>query len=307
MTSADWPGVCVVVATRNRRELLAKTLTAIEHQDYPGVVGTIVVHDQSEPDPGLVAEDARRPVQITTNSRTPGLAGARNTGILLSRAPIIAFCDDDDTWIPTKLTRQVRQLESDRADVGVSGCTILYSGREIERIPRPDELTISELSQRRVTAAHSSTLIARRTAILDSIGLIDEQIPGSYAEDYDWILRAAGQGRISVLEASTVRVLWGQAHSYYMAQWAVVIEAFDYLLAKHPVLSRNPKGLAWVYGRQAFGYAAMNQRRKAMRWALRSIRLNWREQRSYLALAVASGLVSAPRLQALAHSRGRGL
>lgn len=307
MNDVEWPDVGVVVATRDRKELLQKTLAAIEHQDYPGVVETIVVHDQSEPDPDLAVDDARRPVRITTNNRIPGLAGARNTGILQSAAPIIAFCDDDDTWVPSKLTLQVGKLQVDAADVGVSGCTILYADHEIDRIPRASDLTMAELSRRRVTEAHPSTVIARRDALLGSIGLMDEQVPGSYGEDYDWLLRAAGSGPISVLEEPTVRVLWSQTHSYYMGKWAVTIEAIDYLLAKHPVLTGNRHGLAWNYGRKAFGYAAMKQRRAAVTWALKTIRLNPREQRAYLALAVASGAVSAQRIQAFAHNRGKGI
>ena len=307
MSETEWPDVSVVVATRDRKELLRKTLASIEHQDYPGVVETIVVHDQSEPDPELVVADPRRPVRITRNDRTPGLAGARNTGILRSGSPIIAFCDDDDTWIPAKLTMQVRKMQADRADVGVSGCTILYADHEIERIPRRTDLTVTELSRRRVTEAHPSTVIARRDAVLGSIGLVDEDIPGSYGEDYDWLLRAVENGPISVLEEATVRVLWSQTHSYYMGKWAVTIEAIDYLLAKHPALTRSRQGLAWNYGRKAFGYAAMGQRREAVRWAARTVRLNPLEQRAFLALAVAAGVVSAQRIQRFAHTRGKGI
>lgn len=307
MTDDQWPSVSVVVATRDRKELLRKTLTAIHHQDYPGVVETLVVHDQSELDPDLVATDEQRPVRVLSNTRSPGLAGARNTGILASQQPLIAFCDDDDTWLPAKLTLQVRQLLASGADVGVSGIVVCYADHEITRVPRAGDLTIAELSRRRVTEAHPSTVIVRREALLGPIGLVDEGIPGSYGEDYDWILRAVENGPIDVLEQPTVRVLWSQSHSYFSARWALIIAAIDYLLAKHPALSLSQEGLAWNYGRKAFGYAALKQRRQAVRWALRSIRLNWRERRGYLALLVATGLVSAERITSFAHTRGKGI
>lgn len=307
MTQDPWPAVSVVVATRDRKELLRKTLAAIKQQDYAGVVETIVVHDQSVPDPALESADPQRPVRVISNTRTPGLAGARNTGILSAEHPIIAFCDDDDTWVPAKLRLQIEKLAADGADTGVSGCTICYADREIDRVPRASDLTLAELSRRRVTEAHPSTVIVRRAAVLGPIGLVDEKIPGSYGEDYDWILRAVEHGPVSVLEQPTVRVLWSQTHSYYMGKWAVTIEAIDYLLAKHPVLSTDQQGLAWNYGRKAFGYAAMKQRGDAARWAGRTIRLNWKERRAYLALAVASGVVSAERIQAWAHTKGKGI
>ncbi len=307
MTQDQWPSVSVVVATRDRKELLRKTLTAIQHQDYPGVVETLVVHDQCEPDPDLVVEGGLRPVRVLSNTHSPGLAGARNTGILASQQPWIAFCDDDDTWLPKKLSLQIRQLLASGADVGVSGIIVCYADHEITRVPRASDLSIEELSRRRVTEAHPSTVVVRREALLGPIGLVDEAIPGSYGEDYDWILRAVENGPVDVLEQATVRVLWSQSHSYFSARWTLIIAAIDYLLAKHPALSRSREGLAWNYGRKAFGYAALKQRRQAVRWGLRSIRLNWRERRGYLAILVASRLVSADRIVKFAHTRGKGL
>ncbi len=302
-----WPDVSVIVATRDRKELLRKTLTAIEHQDYPGVVRVLVVHDQSEPDQELVIHDDRRPVEVLANTHSPGLAGARNTGILAAGTPLIAFCDDDDTWLPAKLTAQVRALQASGADVGVSGIVICYADHEITRVPKPSDLTIAELSRRRVTEAHPSTVIARREAVLGPIGLVDEEIPGSYGEDYDWLLRAVEHGPVSVLEEATVRVLWSASHSYYMDRWALIIEAIDHILAKHPMLTESRPGMAWNNGRKAFGYAALGQRRQAVRFAVRSIRLNYREMRGYLALLVAARVVTADQVTRFAHNRGKGI
>lgn len=311
MSEPNWPTVTVVIATRDRKELLRKTLTAVERQDYPGVVETVVVHDQSEPDTELAVDDGRRPVRVIRNLRTPGLAGARNSGILASTTPLVAFCDDDDVWLPDKLTRQLRSLQASGAQVGVSGIVICYGEREIVRVPRAADLTLDELSRRRVTEAHPSTVVVRREALTGSaagsIGLVDEQIPGSYGEDYDWILRAVAAGPVDVLEEPTVRVLWSRTHSYFSQRWALIIAAIDYLLAKHPLLTQNRRGLAGHYARKAFGYAALGQRRAALTWAVRAARLSPRELRAYLAVLVATGLVSAQRVQQAAHTRGKGI
>jgi cellulose synthase/poly-beta-1,6-N-acetylglucosamine synthase-like glycosyltransferase len=62
-TSPTAPSVSVVVATRNRPELLRKALGSIAAQDYPGPVELVVVYDQSEPETDLAG---------CTSSPTPG-------------------------------------------------------------------------------------------------------------------------------------------------------------------------------------------------------------------------------------------
>ena len=44
--------------------------------------------------------------------RNTGLARARNRGINETRAPLLAFLDADDIWMPTKLERQVERLST---------------------------------------------------------------------------------------------------------------------------------------------------------------------------------------------------
>jgi len=76
--SGGWPSVGVVLPTRDRPAQLRAALATVLGQDYPGEVRAVVVYDQSEPDQSL-AGDPR--VRVVANTRTPGLAGARNTGI----------------------------------------------------------------------------------------------------------------------------------------------------------------------------------------------------------------------------------
>ena len=74
------PSVSAVVPTRDRPELLRLAIDAIRSQEYDGVVEVIVVYDQSEPNMALESDDPMRPVRVIRNTRTPGLAGTRNSG-----------------------------------------------------------------------------------------------------------------------------------------------------------------------------------------------------------------------------------
>jgi glycosyltransferase involved in cell wall biosynthesis len=295
-----------VIATHDRPQLLAQAVRAVRAQDHPGRVQCVVVFDQAEPDPALADDDPHRPVTVVANGRTPGLAGARNAGAQAASGELLAFCDDDDQWLPAKLRLQVARLAETGADVVVSGIHVSYGDKTITRVPRAEDVTHAELLRRRVMEAHPSTVVVRRTAFLDKIGLVDEEIPGSYAEDYDWMLRAAEAGPIAVVPEPLVTVLWGRT-SHFNRKWHTISDALQYLLRKHPGFADDPRGLARVQGQIAFAYAAAGERPAARSWALRTLRNSWRERRAYLALLVSLRLLSADRVLRLAHAAGRGI
>lgn len=303
----DHPTVGVVVATRDRPELLRKALASILGQDYAGDISCLVVFDQSEPDTSLVSDDPHRRVEVTTNVRSPGLAGGRNTGILALDTELVAFCDDDDLWLPGKLTAQVAVLRDDPAAAFVSaGIVIDYDGTRSERVLTQPQVTFTDLLRSRYSELHSSTFVMRRDALVDGFGLVSETVPGSYGEDYEFLLRAARHAPIRTVPSVQVEVLW-HARSYFGSRWETISTALRWLLDRYPEFRSVPAGEARVTGQIAFAEAARGNRRAACRWAGRTVRRRSREPRAYLALAVATGLLSADTVLRVLHKRGRGI
>lgn len=306
ISDRELPAVDVVIATHNRPELLRVALDAVLAQTYAGRITCYLVFDQSKPDFSLARETAdRRVVVIANTERTPGLAGARNTGILAGDGAYVAFCDDDDEWLPDKVRLQVEALEETGEPTAVSGIIIVYSDHESVRIPTRDQLTLKELIRNRVMEAHPSTVMVRRDALLGPIGLVDEGIPGSYGEDFDWIIRAAYAGGFAVVEQATVRVRWGQ--SLFSSRWQTIIDAIDYMIEKHPAFRQSRQAMGRLYGRQAFALASLHRRREALAKARDAWKCNPQERRVYLSAAVALRLVSGQQLMDMAHKRGRGI
>ncbi|TWG99161.1 GT2 family glycosyltransferase [Nocardioides sp. J9] len=298
------PDVDVVIATHHRPQEVREAIAAVLEQEYAGRVRVLVVFDGSDPDPSLARPGDHRSVEVLVNQRRRGLAGARNTGILTSTAELVAFCDDDDLWLPGKLERQAAMLASGGPATCVTGIEVTYDGTSHVRVPSPEDLDLRNLVRHRVMEAHPSTVVVRRTALLDDIGLVDEDIPGSYGEDFDWMIRAAMAGGFHVVPAPLARVRWGG--SQFSRNWSTIAEAIDYGLAKHAVFHDDRRALARLLGRKAFALAAM-RRRDALAWSLRSARQSVLEPRAYLSALVALRLVSADRLLATAHRHGRGI
>src|SRR5699024_5193036 len=98
------PSVTVVIPAHKRPVELRRAIAAVQGQQYAGSIDVVDVFDRAEPDLSLI-DGGERPVRVLTNERTPGLTGARNTGILASAGELVAFCDDDDEWVPSKLSK----------------------------------------------------------------------------------------------------------------------------------------------------------------------------------------------------------
>ena len=99
---------------------------------------------------------------------------------------------------------------------------------------------------------------------------------------------------------------WHQS-SFFADRWRTIISALTYLVDKHRDLQQEPRGLARIYGQIAFAHAALGERGPARRWARRTLSLNRRERRAYLALAISLGLISAKTVTRLAHVAGKGI
>ena len=302
-----WPTVTAVVPTRDRWTLLHRAVRAVLGQDYPGHLECVVVVDQSEPQELDVEVPAGRSLRVVRNSRKPGLAGARNAGVVEAQGELVAFCDDDDEWWPAKTTAQVALLRQQPETVLVScGIFVRYQDRDHERLPVRPRLTFEDFLEDRHTPVHPCTFLLRRDALLGPLGLVDEDIPGSYAEDYELLLRASRLAPVVAVMQPLVRVHW-HAASFFTSRWRTIISGLSYLLERYPEFSRSPCGLARIEGQIAFAHAALGERPQARRMARSALRRCPRERRAYLALVMSAGLLRPQWVLAAAQRTGRSI
>jgi glycosyltransferase involved in cell wall biosynthesis len=301
---SGWPSVGVVLPTHNRPQLLRAALSSVLSQDYPGEVRAAVVFDRSDPDHSLADGDR---VQVMANTRTPGLAGARNSGVDALSTDLIAFCDDDDEWLPAKLRAQVTALrERPSAEFASCGIVVDFEGRPSVRLVGRDQVTYQDLLRSRMMMVHSSTYLVWREKLLDGIGPVDETSPEGQNEDWDLALRAARRHPIVYVDQPLVTVAWG-ATSYFAQRWQTNIDGLLWILDRHPDIGGSRAGAARVYAQLAFCYASLGSRAEAWRWTRRALRSNWHERRLPFAAAVAAGLVSGETVLRHLNARGHGI
>lgn len=298
--------VSVVVATRSRPQLLRRALASISDQDHAGAIEILVVFDGSDIDdltdlplgPGRV-------IRTMKNSRSAGLAGARNTGIEAASHPLLAFCDDDDEWKTDKLTRQLPLLAAPDVIVAATGVEIHSSGGIHQRLA-PSQAGLADLLRSRITELHPSSFVLRTQDLRGRLGLVDEALPASYGEDYDLLLRATKLGRIEAVPDALTIVHWDRT-SFFSERWQGIVDGLTYLLAKHPEFSRSRVGSARIEGQIAFAYGALGNRREARRWARRAIAHHPLQPRAYIAMLVGLGAVKGETVVGALNRRGRGM
>lgn len=304
--SPNAPGVGVVIATHNRPALMRRALTSVLDQEYDGPIEVALVFDRNEPDDDLARETPGRSVKVLRNERTPGLAGARNTGVLSLDTELIAFCDDDDVWLPGKLSTQLRRFAAEPASEFVTtAMRVRYDERATVRLAHKDHVTIADLARSRMAALHPSSFVFRREAMLHGFGLVDETIPNSMAEDWDLLIRAARRRPIQHIDEPLVDVQWGQS-SYFNQAWADKNLAHEWLINHHPEFRADRRGIGILLGKLAFGHAALGHRSAALGWARKAARANWREPRTVIALLVTAGLPAGWVVEQL-NRRGHGI
>jgi GT2 family glycosyltransferase len=114
--------VTVVIATRDRREELLRTLQQLSRLTPPP---PIVVVDNGSTDGTVQAVRARFTEVVVLALRRNYGAPARNLGVLAARTRYVAFSDDDSWWAPGALQRAAAALDSHPRLGVVAGCTLV--------------------------------------------------------------------------------------------------------------------------------------------------------------------------------------
>lgn len=177
------PLVSVIIPIHNGERFLAEALDSVAAQDYDEVE-TIVVDDGST-DGGPLLAAAREVTLVRQNQR--GVAAARNAGVDLARGEILAFLDQDDLWLPSKLRVQVEILTSYPDSI----CLVQQSYFLEPGVAPPAWFGRPELLASDHTGWAPSCLAVRRTTF-ERVGRFDERL--QHASDLDWFARATQIG-----------------------------------------------------------------------------------------------------------------
>jgi glycosyltransferase involved in cell wall biosynthesis len=196
------PRISVVIPTFERPDACAAAVTrALEQTLAP--LEVLVCDDGSGDDTAeRFGEWERRDPRVRylrlPHRGTPG--PARNAGVRSARGDWIAFCDDDDRWLPEKLELQAPHLAPARL---VATNARLASGPGYFRdLTEPREPTRAEVL--RVNPVVVSTAVAERSAVIAAGGFHEAPWARGVADYAMWLALVDRGVRICVLPHVTV-------------------------------------------------------------------------------------------------------
>lgn len=139
MTEAN-PLITVIVTTYNRRELLDKALQAILNQTF-GDFELIVGDNYSDYDFNTYIQGLNdKRISSFQNHNHNIIAANRNIALKMAKGKYLAFCDDDDIWLPNKLERQL-EIIRDYEKESESPFVVIHSNTIVFHESNPDYIT----------------------------------------------------------------------------------------------------------------------------------------------------------------------
>jgi hypothetical protein len=200
------PRVSVIIVSRYRATALVRCLTALRQQDHPQIE-VIVVADPN----GMAAIDGfavKRAVFDQAN-----ISAARNIGLRLAAAPVVAFIDDDAVAEPTWAARLVAPFDDPKVVAstgfvrGRNGISFQWEASEVDASGRDHPLAVQGVTLRAGTPARAvktqGTNCAFRRETLMGIGGFDPAYR-FYLDESDVNLRLAGLGLTAIVPDAQV-------------------------------------------------------------------------------------------------------
>ena len=181
------PTVAVVIPTRNRVDLVARAVRSVLEQSFSDFE-LIVVDDGSTDATVEKLSEIEDPRLRVLARRHSGVSMARNAALEVASSTWVAFLDDDNTWLPTYLERQLLTAHDPRRPGVVYCLSERRSADHVERFPTysPSGSVFQELCG--AWGPLISSVIVRRDMLVEEGGFSPAL---EVFEDRDLLLRLA--------------------------------------------------------------------------------------------------------------------
>jgi glycosyltransferase involved in cell wall biosynthesis len=290
---SDERTVSVVLPTYGRPEYFEEAVDSVVNQTYSAVELVIVDDCSPEPVAPLLERIDTTGIDVTLvrHDENKGACAARNTGIEEASGTYVAFIDDDDVWLESKLERQIQVMESAGPAVGA-----VYTGQryvtdgETTNVRTPTTSGDVTAAILKGASLNPFSCMLVDATVIESAGLLDVRFPSW--QDREWYFRLSRHCEFAAVpEALVIRRM---GHEQISGNYETKRDV------SYPLLLEKHLGLAKEYGcenefrayltRSLAGSALQSGRyTAAMRHALVSLRYRPTYGAAWKTMAAAAG------------------
>jgi len=173
---SKFPLVSIIIPSYNGEKFIAKAIKSVLLQTYKNWELIIIIDGSNDGSEKIISNFKDKRIKYFKIEHS-GSSKTRNTGINKSKGNYIAFLDQDDVWLPEKLSIQMEYIDRFGSDIGLIYCSNykLEDGRIIigKRKSIKEEYIIRDYNYHGVILP-SSALLRRET--FNDAGLFDEKL-----------------------------------------------------------------------------------------------------------------------------------
>ena len=314
--------VSVIIPSYNRGHVIDKAVDSVLAQNYPALE-ILIIDDGSQDNTAKVIQE-----KFGTDSRiryfakkNGGVSSARNLGMKESRGQYVAFLDSDDTWLPGKLSAQIRVLNqlpqvgmvwtemravnSDRKVLHERYLRLMY--RALHYFPKIDDLFSNKIFLSEIKSpvyygdiysqmvlgnlVHTSTVVMRRDRMIQTGEFREEFKTG---EDYPFFLKACREGPVAFIDQVFIDYLIGEgdtltspAYQLQAAQNYLATFEASLLLDRYRIVQPQDQldqCLAGALGWIGRSYLGKGDFENAKKYLLKSLRVRVNQPEEWKAL-----------------------
>ena len=198
------PAVSVIIPTHNRLNLLKIALNSVLEQTIDNIEIVIINDASCDGTKEFLKNLSYEKVRYINNESPLGGGAARNLGIKLATGKFIAFLDDDDTWMPDKLQKQLEYFNADSELVLVSCAYYSISENGTKRIVRLKKLdNPTDIYRANFLGGASMYLVSRDSLV--KYGYFDPSLRSG--QDWDLLILLSQNGKIGIINKPLVNYL----------------------------------------------------------------------------------------------------
>jgi GT2 family glycosyltransferase len=247
----DAPELAVVIPTRERWSVLARTLDALERQTVPGFETIVAVDGEDQRVPRGLA--LRPGLEVVTGPRA-GPGSARNRGVRATERPLLLLLGDDMVPAPALVAGHLeRHRREPREEIAVLGHVDWHPELADDRLLRWLDWSGSQFEYAALAGEppddagfgrfYASNVSLKREAF-DRAGGFDERFGTADYEDLDLGWRLHEQGMRLRYEPDAV------AHHLHRYDWAEIERRYENRArAERTMLAKHEWFEPWFYNR----------------------------------------------------------